>query len=156
MAGCLLGLRLDGILQYSVFFSVVFLSFCLIFADVKNCTSVCIHATSTLEDIIYAGSQTELTCVVTSQEIAKKFILVAQKKKLLRHIVLIDCDEVPSSLRSVEVPGLKFHPFARVCEKGIESAFECNEPRGQNDLLSIRYTSGSTGRPKVSVSASFI
>jgi long-subunit acyl-CoA synthetase (AMP-forming) len=87
---------------------------------------------------------------VTNQEIAKKFILLGQKKKLLRHVILVDCAEVPKNLSAVEVPGLKFHAFAKLCQQGREAPFNCNDeylPSGE--LSSIRYTSGSTGRPKV-------
>lgn len=106
-----------------------------------------LYATLGEEGIAHGINETEVTHIVTSQDLLAKLLKVLPQTPLIRHIIYFEGFQ--KALKEQFPPEIKVIPFAKVEEQGRSHPFPSTYPKSQpNDTAILMYTSGSTGVPK--------
>lgn len=106
-----------------------------------------LYATLGEDGIVHGINETEVTHILTSQDLLSKLLKVLPKIPLIRHITYFEgFQKVVKEQFPAEV---KVIPFSKVEEQGQLKPFPSIYPKSKlSDTCILMYTSGSTGVPK--------
>lgn len=112
-----------------------------------NVTVVTLYSTLGEEGIIHGINETEVTHIVTSQELVPKLKKILPNMPSVTHIIYM---ENPTSVEMHDFPAsVNLVPFTKLEKIGMTADPELRgEKPTADDLAIIMYTSGSTGKPK--------
>lgn len=110
-----------------------------------NVPLVTLYATLSNEGIVSAINETEVTHLVTSEDLLPRVLNIVGRTPSLTHVVYMENAQSKSSLPSAQ--GLKVIPFQSLETLQTDCDTE-QSPPARDDVAIIMYTSGSTGAPK--------
>jgi len=112
----------------------------------QNMTLVTLYATLGDDALIHGINETEVTCIITSQDLLPKFKNILPATPLVTILIAIE-----DALKPLEVSGygdgVKVLPYREIIRLGEMSSKAGLLPQ-PDDTAIIMYTSGSTGPPK--------
>ncbi|XP_065304867.2 long-chain-fatty-acid--CoA ligase 4-like [Dermacentor albipictus] len=110
-----------------------------------NVPLVTLYATLSNEGIVSAINETEVTHLVTSEDLLPRVLNIVDRMPSLTHIVYMESAQCKSSLPAAQ--GLQVIPFRSL--ETLQTDYETEQsPPTRDDVAIIMYTSGSTSAPK--------
>ncbi|OQR79866.1 long-chain-fatty-acid--CoA ligase 4-like [Tropilaelaps mercedesae] len=113
----------------------------------NNIRLVTLYATLGKSGLIHGINETEVTHIVTSQDLLGKIIPILPYISSVTHIIYMENQTSKSPLPAIN--GINLIPFSKLEEIGLAARKKLQgEVPGPNDTAIIMYTSGSSGVPK--------
>ncbi len=107
-----------------------------------------LYATLGEDGIVHGINETEVTHIITTQDLLGKMLAVLSKTPLIRHIIYIEGFSKTDKAQQFPTE-VKVVPFSKVEEQGKLVPFPSMYPKSKpSDTAILMYTSGSTGVPK--------
>uniref|UniRef100_A0A131Z2Q2 long-chain-fatty-acid--CoA ligase n=1 Tax=Rhipicephalus appendiculatus TaxID=34631 RepID=A0A131Z2Q2_RHIAP len=110
-----------------------------------NFKLVTLYATLSNDGIVSAVNETELTHLVTSEDLLPRVLSIVERMPSLRHIVYME--NAHSKFPVPAVQGIQVIPFRSLEGRQTEYDAELSPPT-PDDVAMVMYTSGSTSAPK--------
>lgn len=110
-----------------------------------NVQLVTLYATLSNEGIVSAVNETEVTHLVTSEDLLPRVLSIVERMPSLSHIVYMENAHSKTPVPSA--PGIQVIPFRSLETRQTDQDTEPVPPR-PDDVAMIMYTSGSTSAPK--------